>query len=112
MHVVKRDKPRRNGYELEKSLAKKEEFEEQIEIGAHKETLELYAEILLAKKEWDNAGRHFEYAVGKDHVDYAIFAIEAAEKRYEMLLRKAKKLHVEPSEWSALIKGTMRGEVV
>lgn len=80
--------------------------------AAHKETLELYAEILLAKKEWDNAGRHFEYAVGKDHVDYAIFAIEAAEKRYEMLLRKAKQLNVEPSEWSALIKGTMRGEVV
>jgi hypothetical protein len=28
MHIVKRDKPRRNGYEVEKSLAEEEEFEE------------------------------------------------------------------------------------
>ena len=75
------------------------------DIGAYKETLELYMEVfVLAKKEWDNAGRHFEYAVGKDHVDYAIFAIEAAEKRYEMLLRKAKQLQVEPSERLVLYK--------
>lgn len=80
--------------------------------GVQKERQELYAEILLAKKEWDNAGRYFDYAVGSDQIDYAIFAIEAAEKRYVMLLRKAKLLQVEPSEWSALIKGTMRGEVV
>ncbi|MFC5651919.1 DUF2508 family protein [Paenibacillus solisilvae] len=80
--------------------------------GVHKEALELYAEIQLAKKEWDNAGRYFEYAVGKDQIDYAIFAIEAAEKRYEMLLRRAKLHRVETSEWSVLIKETIRGEVI
>lgn len=62
----------------------------------------LYEEIKTAKREWDNAIRHFEYALGKDQVDYAIFAIEAAQKRYEMLLRKAKAL---PMKWPKWFKG-------
>lgn len=51
---------------------------------------ELMIEIQEAHRDWMNAQQHFEYALGKDQVDYAIFAIEAAEKRYEMLLRQAK----------------------
>jgi len=54
----------------------------------------LVREIQEAHRDWVNAHRHFEYAQGKDQVDYAIFAIEAAEKRYEMLLRHAKSLQV------------------
>jgi len=54
----------------------------------------LVKEIQEAHRDWVNAHRHFEYAQGKDQVDYAIFAIEAAEKRYEMLLRHAKSLKV------------------
>lgn len=54
---------------------------------------ELLLEIQEAHRDWVNAQRHFEYALGKDQVDYAIFAIEAAEKRYEMLLRQAKGLN-------------------
>ncbi|XEC94853.1 DUF2508 family protein [Paenibacillus tarimensis] len=54
----------------------------------------LIKEIHDAHRDWVNAQRHFEYALGKDQVDYAIFAIEAAEKRYEMLLRHAKSLPV------------------
>lgn len=57
----------------------------------------LVEEIEAAHREWVEAYRHFEYAMGKDQVDYAVYAIEAAEKRYEMLLRKAKTLKVE---WS------------
>ncbi len=55
----------------------------------------LAGEIREAHRDWVNAHRHFEYAQGKDQVDYAIFAIEAAEKRYEMLLRHAKSLKVD-----------------
>jgi hypothetical protein len=51
-------------------------------------------EIRSAHRDWLNAHQHFEYAIGKDQIDYAIFAIEAAEKRYEMLLRNAKSLQV------------------
>ncbi|MBW7477753.1 YaaL family protein [Paenibacillus oenotherae] len=59
----------------------------------------LYEEIVAARRDWDNAQRHFEYALGRDQVDYAIFAIEAAEKRYEMLLRKAKALQLKWPQW-------------
>ena len=58
----------------------------------------LIREIHDAHQDWVNAQRHFEYAVGQDQIDYAIFAIEAAEKRYEMLLRQAKKM---PVAWAA-----------
>jgi hypothetical protein len=54
----------------------------------------LVREIHEAHRDWINAHRHFEYAQGRDQVDYAIYAIEAAEKRYEMLLRHAKTLKV------------------
>ncbi|MFB9330667.1 DUF2508 family protein [Paenibacillus aurantiacus] len=64
-----------------------------------REMLALKEEIGVAKQDWDNALRHFEYALGKDQIDYAIFAIEAAEKRYEMLLRKAKALNAQWPKW-------------
>lgn len=54
----------------------------------------LIRDIREAHRDWVNAHRHFEYAAGFDQIDYAIYAIEAAEKRYEMLLRQAKKLNV------------------
>lgn len=60
----------------------------------------LIRDIREAHRDWINAHRHFEYAAGFDQIDYAIYAIEAAEKRYEMLLRQAKKLNVHwRSEW-------------
>lgn len=56
----------------------------------------LMLEVRDALQDWKNAHRNLDYAVERDEIDYAIFALEAAEKRYEMLLRKAKhqKLHV------------------
>jgi hypothetical protein len=60
----------------------------------------LIRDIREAHRDWVNAHRHFEYAAGFDQIDYAIYAIEAAEKRYEMLLRQAKKMNVHwRSEW-------------
>ncbi|MFS0724722.1 DUF2508 family protein [Paenibacillus sp. 1P07SE] len=69
------------------------------EKGKEREAADQQAESLLqeiqeAQQDWVNATRHFEYAEGQDQIDYAIFAIEAAEKRYEMLLRHAKRLSV------------------
>ncbi|ALS25644.1 YaaL family protein [Paenibacillus cisolokensis] len=63
----------------------------------------LLGEIEEAHRDWENANRHFEYAVGKDQIDYAIYAMEAAEKRYEMLLRQAKQFAVTHPVWR---KGT------
>lgn len=76
-----------------KKWFQRQDQEDLAERAALREERELlYREIAEAKHDWDNAMRHFEYAEGKDQIDYAIFAIEAAEKRYEMLLRKAKAL--------------------
>jgi Protein of unknown function (DUF2508). len=66
---------------------------------ADRQSMSLSAQALIrdireAHRDWINAHRHFEYAAGFDQIDYAIYAIEAAEKRYEMLLRQAKKLNV------------------
>ncbi|MHA7967568.1 DUF2508 domain-containing protein [Paenibacillus sp. CAU 1782] len=52
----------------------------------------LKGEIIETLREWENANRFFDCALGKDQVDYAIHAIITAEKRYAMLLAKAKRL--------------------
>jgi hypothetical protein len=54
----------------------------------------LIQEIRVAHRNWINAQAQFEYALGKDQVDYAIFTLEATEKRYEMLVKQAKQLQV------------------
>ncbi|MFD0713159.1 DUF2508 family protein [Paenibacillus sp. GCM10027626] len=59
----------------------------------------LQNELRDAKREWENALRHFDCALGEDHVDYAIYTIKAAEKRYEMLLRKAKASNKQWPAW-------------
>ncbi|WP_068777806.1 YaaL family protein [Paenibacillus sp. FJAT-26967] len=55
---------------------------------------DLLKEIRKAHLQWVSAQHHFEYALEQDEIDYAIFAMEAAEKRYEMLLRQAKTLKI------------------
>ncbi|GGA15914.1 hypothetical protein GCM10008018_70760 [Paenibacillus marchantiophytorum] len=54
----------------------------------------LIQEIRAAHQTWVAAQAHFEFALDKDQIDYAIFAMEAAEKRFEMLIKQAKKLGV------------------
>lgn len=51
-------------------------------------------EIKEAQANWEVAVAKLDYAVDKDQIDYSIFAIEACEKRYEMLLRQAKKRNI------------------
>ena len=50
----------------------------------------LVLEIRKAHQNWVAAQAHFEFALDKDQVDYAIYALEAAEKRFEMLIKQAK----------------------
>ncbi|MDF2716292.1 MAG: hypothetical protein K0R28_3217 [Paenibacillus sp.] len=54
----------------------------------------LLEEIRVAQTEWQHALQRLDYASDQDQIDYAIFALEAAEKRYEMLLRCAKRMNV------------------
>ncbi len=50
----------------------------------------LIADIRKAEQEWIQAEWTFHHALGEDHVDYAIYCLEAAEKRLSILLRQAK----------------------
>lgn len=50
----------------------------------------LIEEIRLAEREWRLAEWRFHDALGPDHVDYAIYCLEAAERKLDMLLRQAK----------------------
>lgn len=54
----------------------------------------LIQEINKAKADWIAAQNRFGEAVGKDQVDYAIYLLEAAEKKYELLLKHAKNIHL------------------
>lgn len=47
-------------------------------------------DIRRAEQEWLFAQFQFQDALGIDHVDYAIYCLEAAEKKLDMLLRRAK----------------------
>ncbi|MDP4099215.1 YaaL family protein [Paenibacillus sp. P96] len=56
---------------------------------------ELFADVCAAHADWVRAQRMFQEAVGEDQIDYAIFVLEAAERKYQIQLKKAKqsKLH-------------------
>lgn len=58
----------------------------------------LLQELEEAKTNWQIAMKKLDYAVEQDQIDYAIYALEAAEKRYEMLLRHAKKLNLTAAD--------------
>ncbi|WP_159881864.1 DUF2508 family protein [Paenibacillus puerhi] len=65
------------------------------------ERVKLVREIARAHMEWEVAQRRFEYALDKDQIDYAVYALEAAEKRFEMLIKLAKDGQISLSEVSA-----------
>ena len=59
---------------------------------AAEERRQLLEDVRRAHLEWTMAQWRFHDALGYDQVDYAIYSLEAAEKKYGMLLRKAKTL--------------------
>lgn len=54
----------------------------------------LLKEIQSAHQDWQHAQQRLDYVLDTDQIDYAIYALEAAEKRYEMLLKSAKRLNM------------------
>jgi len=58
------------------------------------EKMLLYREICVAKREWENAHALFQEATEVDEIDYAIYLLEATEKRYDMLIKKAKRIQL------------------
>ncbi|QOS82477.1 DUF2508 family protein [Paenibacillus sp. JNUCC31] len=56
---------------------------------------QIYSDIQKAKAEWERAVRQFEEAQGEDEIDYAIYVLEAAERKYQIHLRRAKRVGVK-----------------
>lgn len=54
----------------------------------------LYEEVMKARAEWEMASHAFQYALGKDEVDVAIYTLEAAERKYQIKLKQAKQANV------------------
>lgn len=59
---------------------------------AFRDKLHMLQEVRKAHADWISAHMKLDWVVEKDQIDYAIYALEAAEKRYVMLLRQAKQL--------------------
>lgn len=59
--------------------------------------LEVADDVRKAERELQTALWQFNEALGQDHVDYAIYSLEAAEKKLDMLLRRAKRIAGSPS---------------
>lgn len=73
------------------------------EMQEQTEREELIRELEQAKADWNNARNKLDHVVDKDQIDYVIYLLEAAEKRYNMLLKKAKQKNILISmdEWKA-----------
>lgn len=56
---------------------------------------QIYSDIQKAKAEWERAVRQFEEAQGQDEIDYAIYVLEAAERKYQIHLKRAKRIGVK-----------------
>lgn len=51
---------------------------------------QLLAELESAKQQWQQAQNKLDHALDADQIDYAIYAYQAAEQRYNMLIRTMK----------------------
>ncbi|AHV95057.1 hypothetical protein [Paenibacillus sabinae] len=59
---------------------------------AQEEHWDVFTEVRKAHMEWERAHLMFDEAVGQDQIDYAIFILEAAERKYQIHLKHAKRI--------------------
>ncbi|MEK3881067.1 DUF2508 family protein [Paenibacillus sp. FSL H8-0122] len=58
----------------------------------------VYHEVRKAQSEWERAYLMFDEALGQDQIDYAIYILEAAERKYQIHLKDAKRLGLNRSQ--------------
>ncbi|WNS42120.1 DUF2508 family protein [Paenibacillus sp. MMS20-IR301] len=58
----------------------------------------VYQEVRKAQSEWERAYLMFDEARGQDQIDYAIYILEAAERKYQIHLKHAKSLGLNRSQ--------------
>jgi hypothetical protein len=54
-------------------------------------------EIRKAHSDWERAYLMFNEAMGQDQIDYAIYILDAAERKYQIHLKQAKSMGVNSS---------------
>jgi 16S rRNA C967 or C1407 C5-methylase (RsmB/RsmF family) len=69
------------------------------ELVLHEKT-QLMQEIEKAHMDWITAQKRLDFVLEKEQIDYAVFALEAAEKRFEMLIKQAKNMKLSAMEVS------------
>ncbi|OKP95894.1 hypothetical protein [Paenibacillus sp. P46E] len=52
----------------------------------------VFLDVQQAQSEWERAHLMFDEARGQDQIDYAIYILEAAERKYQIHLKHAKNL--------------------
>lgn len=57
-----------------------------------------FLEVRKAHSEWERAYLMFDEALGQDQIDYAIYILEAAERKYQIHLKHAKSLGLNRSQ--------------
>lgn len=66
--------------------------------GGESDNSELLQAVAQAHREWELAEKVFETVTDPDLVDYAIYQVQAAQKRYTYLLRRAKEEGIKTKE--------------
>ena len=59
---------------------------------------ETLLEVRKAQSEWERAYLMFDEALGQDQIDYAIYILEAAERKYQIHLKHAKRIGLNSSQ--------------
>ncbi|NQX49780.1 DUF2508 family protein [Paenibacillus tritici] len=72
--------------------------EREKEAKAEEEWGEVYQEVRKAQSDWERAYLMFDEALGQDQIDYAIYILEAAERKYQIHLKDAKRLGLDRRE--------------
>jgi KaiC/GvpD/RAD55 family RecA-like ATPase len=66
-----------------------------VEHGFEKDSVDLVAQIEEAKREWLHARSFFDAVTDPDLIDYAIYSMQAAERRYVYMLKLLKEQQIE-----------------
>ncbi|WP_405105989.1 DUF2508 family protein [Paenibacillus sp. FSL K6-1217] len=72
--------------------------EREKEVQTEEEWGTVYQEVRKAQSEWERAYLMFDEAMGQDQIDYAIYILEAAERKYQIHLKDAKRLGLNRSQ--------------
>lgn len=57
----------------------------------------VFQDVRNAQAEWERAYLMFDEALGQDQIDYAIYILEAAERKYQIHLKHAKSVGLNRS---------------